>query len=127
MMHDPGYLLAEQLGDGLRRLNRVLALAESCTGGGIAAAVTDVPGSSVWFDRGFVTYSNAAKVELLGVQTRTLRAYGAVSAETAREMAAGVLAQSSADLAWQLPASPDLTAEPPKSGRHRIRRLVATR
>ncbi|OAI14775.1 damage-inducible protein CinA [Methylomonas koyamae] len=115
-MHDPGYLLAEQLGDGLRRLNRVLALAESCTGGGIAAAVTDVPGSSVWFDRGFVTYSNAAKVELLGVQPRTLRAYGAVSAETAREMAAGVLAHSSADLALAVTgiAGPDGgTAEKP--------------
>lgn len=98
-MHDPCYLLAEQLGLCLKRQNRILALAESCTGGGIAAAVTDVSGSSVWFDRGFVTYSNAAKVELLGVQPRTLRTQGAVSAETAREMAAGALAHSSADLA----------------------------
>lgn len=115
-MHAPGYLLAEQLGDSLARRHRVLALAESCTGGGIAAAVTDVPGSSAWFDRGFVTYSNAAKVELLGVQSRTLRTYGAVSAETACEMAAGVLAHSAADLALAVTgiAGPDGgTAEKP--------------
>ncbi|TPQ29300.1 CinA family protein [Methylomonas koyamae] len=115
-MRDPGYLLSEQLGEGLRGLNRVLGLAESCTGGGIAAAITDVPGSSAWFDRGFVTYSNAAKVELLGVHPQTLQRYGAVSAETAGEMAAGVLEHSSADLALAVTgiAGPDGgTAEKP--------------
>ncbi len=76
-----------------------LATAESCTGGLVAGAVTDVAGSSGWFDRGFVTYSNEAKVELLGVRPETLARFGAVSAETAREMAAGALARSRADVA----------------------------
>lgn len=98
-MHDACYLLAEMLGARLKSLNLRLVLAESCTGGGIAQAVTEVPGSSNWFDRGFVTYSNAAKVEMLGVRQATLDSHGAVSAETAREMAAGALEHSHADLA----------------------------
>lgn len=69
----------------------MFACAESCTGGLLAAAMTDIPGSSQWFDRGFVTYSNAAKVEQLLVNTDTLERFGAVSEETAMEMAAGVL------------------------------------
>ncbi|EKF18374.1 CinA family protein [Nitratireductor pacificus] len=77
----------------------LLATAESCTGGMIAAALTDIAGSSSVVDRGFVTYSNAAKTEMLGVQTATLDAHGAVSAETAREMAAGALARSAAGIA----------------------------
>lgn len=77
----------------------MIATAESCTGGLIAGAITDVPGSSVIFDRGFVTYSNAAKVELLGVKPATLEAYGAVSEEVAAEMAAGALAASDAQIA----------------------------
>ncbi|MDZ4086537.1 MAG: nicotinamide-nucleotide amidohydrolase family protein [Tabrizicola sp.] len=76
-----------------------IATAESCTGGLVAAALTDVAGSSDVFERGFVTYSNAAKVELLGVSEATLATYGAVSEEVAREMAEGALAQSAADLA----------------------------
>jgi nicotinamide-nucleotide amidase len=68
--------------------------AESCTGGWVAQAVTSVAGSSAWFERGFVTYSNAAKRELLGVSRKTLRRHGAVSEETAREMARGALARS---------------------------------
>jgi nicotinamide-nucleotide amidase len=84
-----GYLLKEQ--------HCKLAVAESCTGGLLAAAVTAVPGSSAWFDRGFVTYSNQAKTELLQVRLETLAEFGAVSPETAREMAAGALANSSAD------------------------------
>ncbi len=76
-----------------------IATAESCTGGMVAAALTDVAGSSDVFDRGFVTYSNAAKIEMLGVRAETLAAHGAVSEAVAREMAEGALAQSAAELA----------------------------
>ena len=76
-----------------------IATAESCTGGMVAAALTDVAGSSDVFDRGFVTYSNAAKTAMLGVRPETLAAYGAVSEEVAREMAQGAVAASKADLA----------------------------
>jgi nicotinamide-nucleotide amidase len=90
---------AEQLGGLLKARGKKIATAESCTGGWIAQAITEVPGSSAWFDRGFVTYSNAAKVQMLGVKQDTLEQYGAVSAETAMEMAAGALANSDADCA----------------------------
>lgn len=76
-----------------------IATAESCTAGMIAAALTDPPGASDVFERGFVTYSNAAKVEMLGVSAATLAAHGAVSEEVAREMADGALARSAATLA----------------------------
>lgn len=76
-----------------------IATAESCTGGMIAAALTDIAGSSDVFERGFVTYSNAAKTEMLGVSPDTLSAHGAVSESVAAEMAAGALARSAADLA----------------------------
>ena len=89
----PGDLVA-----ALRSRGQMLATAESCTGGMIAAAITDVPGSSAVFDRGFVTYSNAAKTEMLGVAETTLRRHGAVSEPVAAEMAAGARAQSEADL-----------------------------
>src|SRR5690606_1354085 len=75
------------------------ATAEPCTGGMIAAAITDIAGSSAGFDRGFVTYSNEAKMEMLGVPAETLAAHGAVSKQTAREMAAGALARSRAGIA----------------------------
>jgi nicotinamide-nucleotide amidase len=75
------------------------ATAESCTGGMIIAALTDIPGSSSTIDRGFVTYSNDAKIEMLGVSPVTLDAHGAVSRETALEMAAGALARSHANIA----------------------------
>ncbi len=76
-----------------------IATAESCTGGMIASAITDVPGSSAVLDRGFVTYSNDAKREMIGVSQATLDAYGAVSRQTAVEMAQGALARSNADVA----------------------------
>ena len=76
-----------------------VATAESCTGGMISAALTEVPGSSDVFDRGFVTYSNAAKVAMLGVSAATLDAVGAVSEDVAREMADGALARSEAAIA----------------------------
>ena len=91
--------LAEQLAAALLQRHQTLAVAESCTGGWVAKVLTDLPGSSRWFDRGFVTYSNAAKQEMLGVSAATLDAAGAVSEATVREMAAGVLAHSPADMA----------------------------
>ena len=77
----------------------LLATAESCTGGLISAACTDLAGSSNWFERGFVTYSNAAKTELLGVDAALIAAHGAVSEEVARAMAAGAIARSRAQVA----------------------------
>jgi nicotinamide-nucleotide amidase len=91
--------LAEQVGAALKAHGMLLATAESCTGGGIAQALTDISGSSAWFERGFVTYSNLAKVEMLGVRQSTLEAHGAVSEATVREMAAGALAHSHAHVA----------------------------
>jgi nicotinamide-nucleotide amidase len=91
--------LARRVGERLKSANAVLATAESCTGGWVAQAVTSVAGSSAWFDRGFVTYSDAAKQELLGVRAETLRAHGAVSEATAREMARGALERSRSTLA----------------------------
>jgi nicotinamide-nucleotide amidase len=89
--------LAARLGTLLVERGEWLAVAESCTGGWVAQSVTAVAGSSGWFDRGFVTYSNAAKVEMLGVPETTLARHGAVSEATARAMAQGVLAHSRAD------------------------------
>jgi nicotinamide-nucleotide amidase len=91
--------LALRLGDLARRRAATLATAESCTGGLVAAAITSVAGSSEYFDRGFVTYSNAAKSALLGVREETLARYGAVSEAVAREMAEGTLSRSAATLA----------------------------
>jgi nicotinamide-nucleotide amidase len=98
MARDRLKALAKRVGAKLKKRKLKLATAESCTGGWIAQAVTSVSGSSAWFDRGFVTYSNAAKRELLGVRARTLSRFGAVSRETAREMAAGALARSRAQV-----------------------------
>jgi nicotinamide-nucleotide amidase len=95
-MSDDLTALATLVGDRLKAKALLLATAESCTGGWVAQAVTSIPGSSDWFDRGFVTYSNAAKREMLGVHAETLARHGAVSEETAREMAAGALAASGA-------------------------------
>lgn len=77
----------------------MIATAESCTAGGIACAITQTAGSSEWFDRGFVTYSNDSKEDLLGVKHETLQQYGAVSEQTASEMVLGALARSRATLA----------------------------
>ena len=90
--------LAEQVGRRLAEARAVLVTAESCTGGWVAQAVTAVSGSSGWFERGYVTYSNDAKQELLGVRGETLARHGAVSEETAREMALGALARSKGTL-----------------------------
>jgi nicotinamide-nucleotide amidase len=91
--------LAVTLGQGLQRADKMLVTAESCTGGWVAQSVTAIAGSSAWFDRGFVTYSNEAKQEMLGVKADTLATYGAVSEPTAREMVAGALAHSRATIA----------------------------
>ncbi|MEZ5883744.1 MAG: CinA family protein [Paracoccaceae bacterium] len=93
-MTTPGAILAAARAAGLR-----IATAESCTGGMVSAALTDVAGSSDVFERGFVTYSNAAKTDMLEVRAETLAAHGAVSEEVAREMAEGALRRSLADLA----------------------------
>lgn len=87
------------LGDALRARAWRIATAESCTGGLIAAACTAVAGSSDWFERGIVSYSNAAKTELLGVDAALIRAQGAVSEAVARAMAAGMLARAPVQLA----------------------------
>jgi len=91
--------LATLVGARLREQEMLLATAESCTGGWVAQAVTAIAGSSDWFERGFVTYSNAAKIEMLQVKANTLHAHGAVSEQTATEMAAGALAHSHAHVA----------------------------
>lgn len=88
--------LAATLGSHLLERGEWLATAESCTGGWVAQAITAIAGSSTWFDRGFVTYSNGAKAEMLGVPEVTLERHGAVSEHTARAMARGVLDHSSA-------------------------------
>jgi nicotinamide-nucleotide amidase len=93
------YTLAELVGQVLQAKQKKLVTAESCTGGWIAQALTEVPGSSLWFDRGFVTYSNAAKIQMLAVKPETLEHFGAVSAETATEMVVGALHHSDADVA----------------------------
>jgi len=79
--------LAERLGAGLRAQHLTLATAESCTAGGLGYAVTLVPGSSQWYDRGFITYSNESKMQVLGVSAAYLRDFGAVSEPVARAMA----------------------------------------
>ena len=101
--------LARELLNLARKGAQTIATAESCTGGLVAGAITDLPGASEIFDRGFVTYSNAAKVEMLGVRTTTLDAHGAVSRETALEMAEGALKFSRATRAVSITgiAGPD--------------------
>lgn len=90
--------LSKQVGHALKNAGLKLVTAESCTGGWVGEAITAVAGSSDWFDRGFITYSNAAKREVLGVAATTIQQHGAVSEETAREMALGALKHSRAQI-----------------------------
>lgn len=98
-MDDELVLQSRSLAERLQAEGLVMATAESCTGGWIAKLMTDIAGSSVWFDCAFVTYSNPAKQRMIGVRGETLERYGAVSEAVVREMANGVLAHSQADLA----------------------------
>ncbi len=91
--------LSASLKDLFFKYHKVYATAESLTAGLISSYIVNTPGSSAWFDRGFVTYSNEAKAELLGVSTETLKTKGAVSDETARQMVKGALKNSHADIA----------------------------
>ncbi len=88
------HALSESVGAACLQRRLLLATAESCTGGWAAQVITHTSGSSAWFERGFVTYSNAAKIDMLGVRPETLEHCGAVSPETAAEMAAGALRNS---------------------------------
>ncbi|MEO8509371.1 MAG: CinA family protein [Betaproteobacteria bacterium] len=99
MSDDTIAALARQVGARLAERKLMCVTAESCTGGLVAGAMTDIAGSSGWFDRGFVTYSNEAKMEVLGVPEATLAQHGAVSESTARAMAEGALARSRAHVA----------------------------
>jgi nicotinamide-nucleotide amidase len=94
--HDDIQALAARLGELALRRQVMLATAESCTGGLVAGAITDIAGSSGWFERGFVTYSNGAKIEQLGVDPEIIARHGAVSEETVRAMAQGAMAASGA-------------------------------
>jgi nicotinamide-nucleotide amidase len=96
---DAIFALAERLGRQLSAQQLTMATAESCTAGGIAYALTQIAGSSAWFDRGFVVYSNAAKQQMLDVPAAYLRDFGAVSEPVARAMALGALAHSPAQIA----------------------------
>lgn len=99
MSSDAASQLVEQLADKLRARNRRICTAESCTGGLIAKSLTDLAGSSEWFDRGFVTYSNSAKNEMLGVAADLIENHGAVSEPVARAMATGALQRGASDYA----------------------------
>jgi nicotinamide-nucleotide amidase len=101
--------LAAKIGEALKSRGMMLATAESCTGGGVAQAITEVAGSSAWFERGFVTYSNLSKQQMLGVRESTLKQHGAVSEMTVREMVAGALQYSAAQAALSVSgiAGPD--------------------
>ena len=90
--------LCIQLSDELKKRQWRLVTAESCTGGGLSYWITSIPGSSNWFERGFVTYSNLAKEECLGVNSKTINHFGAVSEQTVRDMAEGALRFSKAEI-----------------------------
>ena len=93
-VHDDLDAIAKELGDLSFAAGSVIATAESCTGGWVAKVLTDIPGSSTWFDRGFVTYTNEAKQEMLGVRAETLATHGAVSEQTVSAMAQGAIERS---------------------------------
>ncbi len=116
MTDDQLYQLSESLGQALKRQQATVTAAESCTGGWVAKTLTDVPGSSAWFERGFVTYSNQAKSEMIGVAPATLEAHGAVSQQVVTEMAQGACKAANASYAVAISgiAGPDGgTAEKP--------------
>ena len=92
-------ILSAQVGSLLKTHGLMLTTAESCTGGGVAQVITEVAGSSAWFERGFVTYSNLSKQQMLDVRESTLKQHGAVSEMTVREMVAGALKHSAAQVA----------------------------
>lgn len=94
--------LALEVANDLKSRDRILVSAESCTGGWVAKVMTDIAGSSAWFDRGFVTYSNASKVQILGVKENTLESQGAVSKQTVREMVEGALRYSQGNIALSI-------------------------
>ncbi|MGJ8620687.1 MAG: CinA family protein [Methylophilaceae bacterium] len=94
--------LSTKLGRELLKRHYMLALAESCTGGMASSIITEIAGSSAWFDCGFVTYSNEAKQKMLGVSATTLQKYGAVSEETALEMALSAINHSQANIAGSI-------------------------
>ena len=94
--------LAIRAGNRLRDTRLMLATAESCTGGMVATAITDISGSSGWFERGFVTYSNQAKIEMIGVPSELIDRHGAVSEPVARAMAEGALANSRAQVSLSI-------------------------
>jgi nicotinamide-nucleotide amidase len=98
-LDQPLYDLAAGVGRALKARGWMLVTAESCTGGWIGQCVTMVPGSSEWFERGFITYTNSAKMEMLGVRSATLHVHGAVSEQTVREMAHGALQRSHGQIA----------------------------
>src|SRR3990167_9017134 len=114
-------VLAAQVGALLKAHGLMLATAESCTGGGVAQAITDVAGSSAWFECGFITYSYLAKQQMLGVSEATLIQYGAVSEAVVREMVAGALDNSAAQVALAVSgiAGPD-GGTPDKIGRAHV-------
>ena len=109
MADDALLSLSTRLGHALKARGWTLALAESCTGGWAGQVITAVPGSSAWFDRGFITYSNAAKEEMLHVPAATLAQFGAVSEQTAQAMALGALNNSHGDISGAITgiAGPD--------------------
>lgn len=98
-MHSEIYHLSEQLGRALLLKNATVTSAESCTGGGVAQAITEIAGSSAWFSRSFVTYSNSAKQEMLGVDGTVIKEHGAVSEPVVISMVKGAAQRASADYA----------------------------
>ena len=97
-LRDDNLALASQLGELLKSQGHTLTLAESCTGGGASECVTAITGSSAWFDRAFITYSNQAKIDMLGVNPATLTTHGAVSENTALQMALGAMHRAQVDV-----------------------------
>lgn len=102
--------LSSEIGQRLQSLKATMTTAESCTGGWIAKVITDIPGSSCWFERGFVTYSNQSKQEMVGVTPDSLTQYGAVSEQVVREMAEGARAAAGLTFPFLSVGSPDLMA-----------------